>query len=195
MTLSLAQLAEGPKAQRLIEMPTDLKRLIRRDIVLRGRGDESVDQGKLNAHANLSKAKLSALLALMEGRDEINMEDWELAEILWEAFCELRAFLIDEARREAEEKQRERTEADLQKAVTIHTQKAAADRSIEIRARWVWEKVSAGARTLGELNKKLGSGVRHTLRPGVELAVVRDWVRLSDEGELSLGPSQPGKGT
>lgn len=191
MSLGIVHLAAGV---RLIELPVWVKRQLRRDLVLRNQGAAEADTDPLNAHANLAKVKLSALLALADGRDAVDDEDWELAAIMWEHSCELRTHILEQAQRKAAAEARERTETRVKDAVAQHTAKAAADRSVEIRARWVWEKASAQGVTSRDLHHALGSKIRHTLRGGIELALTRDWVVVDEAGVITRGTSQPGSG-
>lgn len=66
----------------------------------RARGEADVEQ--LDAHSTLTKVKTALLLALLEERVEVTLDDWALAEIIWQTSCHVRDYLVARVRAEAE---------------------------------------------------------------------------------------------
>ena len=70
----------------------------------------------LDAHRPLVLSKLAALLALLDDRRRVNIEDWTLAKIMWETSCAVRDVLLakEAAQRAAVARERE------DQAVALH---------------------------------------------------------------------------
>jgi len=92
------------------------------------RGEEVPDP--LNSHEPLMRSKMAALLTILNGRNHIRCDDWELAGTLWRISCAVRDHLIDLAA----QRQRERQQAAEDAAVDLHARKAAASTPEAIRA-------------------------------------------------------------
>lgn len=50
---------------------------------------------RLDAHRPLTLVKLAALLAQLEGRRDVTLEDWSLAKLMWQISCNVRTWLIE----------------------------------------------------------------------------------------------------
>ena len=59
------------------------------------RGEQSIDP--LDAHRRLSKLKLAALLAILDGRQDVDLEDWSLAERIMTHSDDVRSWVIRQA--------------------------------------------------------------------------------------------------
>ncbi|GKQ37189.1 hypothetical protein [Streptomyces sp. A012304] len=170
-------------------MPDEVKRKIRTELVLRNAGRLAVDP--LDVHANLAKAKLAALLALLDGaRTGVTVQDWELAEEMWAVSCQLRTVIIQRASREEAAAAQAKREERVQDAVQAHTAVARADARLEVRARWCVKKIREGVRR-EQLLKKASSTWRNEVPAGFELAVARGWLVEDDDGHVEVTPSAP----
>jgi hypothetical protein len=172
-----------------MSMPSDVKRKIRTELVLRNSGQLEID--RLDAHANLVKVKLAGLLALLDGaRTEITAEDWSLAEEMWAVSCTLRSAIIDRASREEATAARAKREERVQDAVHAHAAVVQADAQLERRARWCVTKIREGHRR-EDLLVRASSKWRKEVPAGLTLALARGWLVEDDEGHLEVGPSVP----
>jgi hypothetical protein len=59
-----------------IDFPQDIKDALRRAMIDRNRG--TVQIAEIDAHANLMKVKLAAMFALLDEREKVTEEDWDL---------------------------------------------------------------------------------------------------------------------
>ncbi|MEU8220903.1 hypothetical protein AB0C47_34745 [Micromonospora taraxaci] len=150
-----------------------IQREIRAADLRRARGEETTEL--LDAHEGLVKLKLAALLSILDGRLDINEEDWQLAACLKEASNETRNSVVeavkqDGARREAEQSNRlarRAAQADV----------AVGERRVIDCSRKVAEKVwrEPDRWTVAELRRSM-SRWRDVLDEGVEHAVLEGWV-------------------
>ncbi|MEU6244831.1 bifunctional DNA primase/polymerase [Streptomyces sp. NPDC047024] len=170
-------------------MPTEVKRAIRTELVLRNAGRIEIDP--LDSHANLVKVKLAGLLALLDGaRTNITTQDWDLAGQMWAVSCALRTAILERASREEATAAQAKRDERVQDAVQAHTAVIEADARIERRARWCVTKIQEGARR-EELSAKASSKWRRELPAGLNLALARGWLIEHDDGRLEVGPNVP----
>jgi hypothetical protein len=73
------------------------------------RGETTV--APLDAHEPLLRSKVAALLALLDGRTDITVDDWALSQIVWDTSCAVRDGLL-EIGATARKKERERATRD-----------------------------------------------------------------------------------
>ncbi|MFD5370795.1 hypothetical protein [Streptomyces sp. NPDC127103] len=163
-----------------IKFPERVRSMLWAEKVGRARGEIEVPE--LDGHAGLIKVKVSALLALLDGRDYATEEDWSLAEVIWTASCGVRDHLVERAQREAAvEKQREQ-DAKVLQVVREHEAKAEATVALERVAALVRKHASVvGGITLGELNRRLASRDRKGLRKSIDVAEARGWVVIEGD--------------
>lgn len=70
----------------------------------------------LDAHEPLMRAKQAALLTVLDGRDQITIDDWELSAQLWATSCSVRDALIAHGKAVAAREQEERTRIYIERA-------------------------------------------------------------------------------
>ena len=58
----------------------------------------------VNGHEPLTRIKISGLLAILDGRTSITVEDWELSAVIWQTSCRVRNVLLDLQRQEQEKR-------------------------------------------------------------------------------------------
>ncbi|WP_274029465.1 hypothetical protein [Streptomyces sp. MMBL 11-1] len=169
-----------PGADLDITFPPEVQQELWDINIKRSRGEVEVDE--LNGHEQLTRIKVSALLALLDMRTEVNLEDWELSKVIWEASCALRNALVEKAKRKAAQEQEERTKQKVDQAVRTHSAVSDADRAIKRVARTIAKKVSEnGGMTPGAISRVLRSTDRGLFSRSLSYAVAEDWV--SDEGD------------
>ncbi|MEU6101176.1 hypothetical protein [Streptomyces flaveolus] len=167
-----------------ITYPKRVRELLWRERVLRNRGELHVPE--LDGHAGLIKVKLSALLALLDDRFGVTEEDWQLAEMMWDASCAVRDSLLARAHREAEVAKQQQEEAKLQAELRAHQAKNDDDATVQrlaIRARKFASQESG--RTFGAFRKSLASRDRAYAERAVDYAEAQDWVFV-EEGRICI---------
>jgi hypothetical protein len=58
------------------------------------RAQGTVTLERLDAHRPLTLVKVAALLAQLEGRRDVTLEDWSLARLMWDTSCHVRTWLM-----------------------------------------------------------------------------------------------------
>lgn len=167
-----------------ITYPKRVRDLLWLERVLRNRGELQVPE--LDGHAGLIKVKVSALLALLEGRYEVSEEDWQLAEVMWNASCAVRDSLLARAQREVEAAKTQQEEVKLRAELRAHQAKSDDDATVlrlAIRARVFAQKESG--RTFGEFRRRLAGRDRPYAERAVDLAEAKDWIFV-EEGRLCI---------
>lgn len=143
------------------------------------------------------KVKVSALLALLEGRRNVTADDWRLAQVVLDTSDRVRSYLAALAAEaagkaraaalaaEAEaEHYRAHARASVAEAIDL-----TAERRLAVRvATWVHE---VGPLTVGALRKRAPSRDRPMIEAAVEIARVATWVALGDDGHVHPGASRP----
>jgi len=152
----------------------------------------------LNGHWPLHRAKLAALLAVLDLRDKITEADWELTRVLWETSCGVRDGLVNafSARRAA------RRAAEDDRAVTVAarsavaSEQAAATAAMQRVARRVAEMVhDRGVRVVGGkagVRQAIASRDRGWADEAMAEAAARGWVVVSGN-TIEPGPKRPDK--
>lgn len=166
---------------------------------------DAADEG-LNGHWPLHLAKLSALLAVLDGRDEISEEDWERARLVWATSCAVRDGLVAEV--ELEEATAAARREDGQVRVAARGAVAAADAVDERRikavdriarrlAERVWEQTGNRVGILIEVHGRSGLAQhlagrdKHLLTEALAEAGARGWLELVGAGAVLRGPARP----
>jgi bifunctional DNA primase/polymerase-like protein len=148
------------------------------------------------------KVKVAALLALLEGRRNVTLDDWHLAQIVIDTSDRVRIYLqaLAAGKAAAAREAAERNEHALEwhrehaRASVRETVETAADRRLATRvAVWVHED---GPATLGALRKRSAGRDRPNVEAAIELAVVAGWLAYEQDptgatGRVMPGPSRP----
>ncbi|WP_327319285.1 toprim domain-containing protein [Streptomyces sp. NBC_01235] len=141
------------------------------------------DTDEINGHEPVMKMKFAALLAIIDGRYHMTMDDWRLAEMLWTTSCAVRDELIGLAAREAIAARRaaEAAEIDLAARKEDALDKAAMRR--EARLKKVLEHLAnAGGRmSRTDLIQKFHSRYRGELPDVIERGVAKGVLRAVEE--------------
>lgn len=144
------------------------------------------------------RVKVAALLALIEGRRNVTLEDWALAGIVLDTSDRVRIYLqalaADAAGKAraaslAAEHEMEAWRAQARQSVTAALEQSQ-DRRLAVRvAMWVHE---LGPQTIGALRKRCASRDRPAVEAAVELAVNAAWLVLDREaGKVDVGVARP----
>jgi hypothetical protein len=182
----------SPKPMRVVQA---VKAEIRATHLARTRGLETAP--RMDAHDYAAKAKLAALLALMDRRHEVDEEDWRLAGLVYATSSAVRDAMVQYGKsqnaRTAEE--RNRAHADREAMAETARQTARETHSAPLRvARKIARLVhgNGGLRTVGAVNRRLGRDQqdRGLVESAWDVAVGEDWVRV-DEASVEPGGSVP----
>ncbi|MFG1826740.1 hypothetical protein ACGFIJ_30030 [Microbispora bryophytorum] len=187
LDLQLVKGGFGKNSQ--ISFATDILLEIRRDDHARATGAERLPP--LDAHKPLMLVKLSVLLAILDDRLNVTVEDWQLALVMWETSCEIRDGLIEYGARQQAEEAEKRTKAHVDREVRAHAAKAASDRDVERVAQRAAKRVhEAGGMTRGALNKAIAHRDRDRLGAAVDFAEFRGWITVEGD-RIAPGDSRP----
>lgn len=109
----------------------------RRREVVRGQAREN----PLDAHRRLNKLKLAGVLAILDGRHDINHDDWRIAEHFMCVSDTVREMVLDRSR----ERYAQEVKADARRHAIRETivQDAAADRALARAAKAVWKAATS----------------------------------------------------
>lgn len=176
----------------MMGLPPELAAWIRRQGVLVTRGEIDVDD--LDSHAILGKLKVAGLLAVLEGRADINDEDWELAAMVVRVSDRVRAevlFAVDIQKRKTAEAhvahyvRRESAVASSSLAETVM-------RMAAVIARHVHRQRCAGGCTNRCASRAIASRDRQaaSAEEAIDKAIAQEWISLDGE-HLSPGSKAP----
>ena len=182
----------GIMGHRHLELHPDIAHEIKSHHVAAHRGDVAVDP--LDVHRGLAKAKVAGVLAVLDGRHHIDLDDWALAETIMAHSDSVRSWIVDEARRAREA-------ADLAGARKQAKVAAVIDESVEARAlgraaRAVWRAASRAGD--GPLTRRMAHAAitsrdrQHvTTDDAVAESVRLGWLVEVGAGEWRVGESRP----
>lgn len=133
----------------------------------------------------LMRAKMAALLALLDGRAAVTDEDWQLAGVMWATSCAVRDAVVDlgrqERAREAEERNAQRVQIAERTAAAVAQVGPKVARLAETLAGHV---LNEGGLTRSAARKKMPSRDRGLFDQVAEYAESIGALRLSPDGAL-----------
>jgi hypothetical protein len=142
-----------------------------------------IDEDELNGHEPVMKMKFAALLAIIDGRFHMTMDDWHLAGTLWTTSCAVRDDLVVLAQREAAVARRAVADAEVELA----TRKDAAVDEAAVRREARLKKVLEHLATAGgrmsrtDLVQRFHSRYRGELPNVIERGVAKGVLRTVEE--------------
>jgi 5S rRNA maturation endonuclease (ribonuclease M5) len=142
-----------------------------------------IDDDELNGHEPVMKMKFAALLAIIDGRFHMTLDDWRLAETLWATSCAVRDDLVGLAQREAAAARKAAEDAEIELATRKGDALDAATVKREARLRKVLEHLaSAGGRmSRTDLVQRFHSRYRGELPDVIERGVAKGVLRTFEE--------------
>jgi hypothetical protein len=175
----------------LIEIAPGVADPIRREHHARNSGNDEGDV--LDTHANLSRLKVAALLGVLDGRLDVNEEDWELAGIVMETSTAVRGWVQQRIGNAARVKVAASTAAYVGRQVAAAT--AVDDVRTSRKAKRVHQYVVAaikkrGHATTSDITVGFDGKERDGLGAVIDVAIGLDWVRR-DGKHFVLGESRP----
>jgi hypothetical protein len=160
-------------------------------------GNGTITVPRLDAHRNLTKLKLAALLALLEGRSVVDEEDWRLAGIMWDTSCKVRDYALAQGQAaEARERHARNLHYADREGMAEGARQQVRDASTKVArvarliAKYVHDPVKP-SRTIGEVNRRLHSKEhRPVFSEALDYAAAEGWIEV-DGDQVNPGPSQP----
>lgn len=142
-----------------------------------------IDDDELNGHEPVMKMKFAALLAIIDGRFHMTLEDWRLAGTLWATSCAVRDDLVGLARREAAAARRAAEDAEIELATRKGDALDKAEMRREARLRKVLEHLAgaSGRMSRTELVQRFHSRYRGELPEVIERGVAKGVLRTVEE--------------
>jgi hypothetical protein len=169
----------------------DIKATMRRDDLARMRGDLVV--AEMDSHRPLLVLKVAALLALLESRWDIGLDDWALAEVVVETSDAVRDALIAYARVQAAQVEENKTAKAVDLAVRTAAEVGQVPASTERVACNIARRVhnsETAACSRGAVRKAQDSRDRKFVDAAIDYAESQGWIRV--EGTmLAAAMSRP----
>jgi hypothetical protein len=147
----------------------------------------------LDAHRRLNKLKIAGCLAVLEGRRNVDLDDWRIAERLMTLSDHQRDWVIAESRREAAN----RVSSEIAKAVMKDgaVEKSAADRALRNAAKAVYRAAESATGTASkrDLHHRIASRDRAlvSVDDAIAEAVRLDWIKGNDTAGYVVGGGKP----
>ncbi|MEU5892519.1 hypothetical protein ABZ835_37620 [Streptomyces sp. NPDC047461] len=141
------------------------------------------DTDEINGHEPVMKMKFAALLAIIDGRYHMTMDDWRLAGVLWTTSCAVRDDLIGLAAREAIAARRAAEDAEIELASRKEEALDKAAMKREARLKKVLEHLAAagGRMSRTDLIQKFHSRYRGELPDVIERGVAKGVLQVVEE--------------
>lgn len=153
------------------------------------RGKQIVEE--LDSHVDLMRCKLAALLAVVDGRMEVNDEDWQLSQVLWDTSCATRDRMVEFGRQQAKLLSQQQTAAHVDREEKAHVARRTVDARTERIARWIGKRIhERGDQTCSSAKRGLSGEDRPFFELGLEHALAQQWVALNDK-RLTPGSARP----
>lgn len=171
----------GWSSNRFIEIPAEVADAIAFNHVARQRGEG----GALDGHALFAREKVAFALAVLEGRDHIDSDDWFLSGIVMDKSDETRNSIERELQKEFQRENEERGRAQ-------GTARAVADdivdsKKLENVRNSILRMLQNGCDNRGVLYRGIWSKNRDWFEPALSSLMVDGYVEV-DDGALSLTP-------
>lgn len=169
----------------------EIKRQLRRDdtAVVRGK----LKRDPLDRHEPLHLIKLAALLAVLDNRRDINLDDWRLAKVNWETSCACRNQLVDYGHALHRARQRRETRAHVGRTLAADRALKREETTVERVARIIARRVRRAAEPLkrGELSRAVNGRDKRFVARAITYAVRAQWIIEREDGLYESGPVQP----
>ncbi|MGW1503751.1 hypothetical protein ACWCQW_35365 [Streptomyces mirabilis] len=186
--------AEAPT---LITFDEEIKAELRRVDLAKARGEISVaGLNPLDSHAPLMRVKVASLLAILTGRLHVTTDDWQLAEMVWQASCATRDAALRKIEQERREDQERRTQARIVEEVRVDQAKVTAENErtdkavLRIATRIALYVREGDALTRSALRGKFAGRDKKHINDAIAYAELREWVE-DRHGKLARGPVEP----
>lgn len=161
--------------------PEITKEIRERSLAVR---QQRLELDPLDAHADLAKLKLAAALAILDGRHNVNVDDWDLACTIWRTSRAVRTWVIELADANRRQQTEARTAAEITKTLTIAEE--TERKAIESGAKSIARKVASidGPATRADIARAPSGRVRKTagIDDMVAHAIAKGWIQRVEQG-------------
>ncbi|MEH0578959.1 hypothetical protein QBA54_31820 [Streptomyces sp. B21-108] len=189
----------GDEASRfvLVSFDESIKAELRAADLAKVRG--LVDPSELNqfdSQAPVMRVKLASLLAILDGRRHVNVEDWQLALMLWESSCATRDAILAYSVAQRRQEQERRTVSRIEEEVRVdHAKQLAEEKRTDRATEKLALRISAHVHTKGPLPRSAlrerAAGKEKRLLPDAySYALLREWL-IEADGRFAPGPVPP----
>lgn len=148
---------------------------------------------RLDAHGDLVRLKVAALLAHLDERHDIDRADWDLAGMVADTSRAVRGSVASEAQIRAAATEKATTDKAVRRQEALQSFEETKAREAAVRqiAKRVHREGHASRR---ELQQAMASRLRQhiTVEQAIEIAIERRMVVSSGDGEFRVGPVRPG---
>jgi hypothetical protein len=177
-----------------LELAPAIRAEIKRDH--RAKMSGRVQVAELDAHANVTRLKLAALLALLDSRDHVTEDDWRLSEVMWETSCRVRDAVVQYGQGEQGRKDTHARETYARREGAAEAARLAVreeSSQVERVALLIAKHVRAmGDTAPGRVRKdKINKRDRDVWDEALDLAQRRGWVEIGEDGRLRPGVNVP----
>jgi hypothetical protein len=181
----------GPRTGTITFM-TEIKQELWAENLKKVRG-EVEDDDELDSHVPLMLAKVAALLTILDGRQVVTSEDWNLAKTIWATSRAVRAELVDYGQELEEKKAEARADVHVNKEIRAHVAKGQVAARVTRIAANIFAKVSdSGVLTQGEARRVLAYRDRRLFSEALDHAAGLGWL-ITDGDKIAVGISKPGQ--
>lgn len=158
------------------------------------RGEQVTEQ--LDEHEPLTLVKVSAMLASLAGRREVNEDDWRLATIVWQTSCRVRDYAIEYGRwvagkaaaaKRAAYADHESAAETARLAIRSSAESASVERVARRMAIRIHERGPAARR---DARSSMAARDRSDFDAALDHAVEMGWIMIND-AQLEPGSSRP----
>ncbi|AFR07834.1 bifunctional DNA primase/polymerase [Nocardiopsis alba] len=174
----------------IMHLPEDVKQemKVREKARLKGKGEPVAE---LDSHQPLIRAKLSALLALLDGRGNVTHEDWELSGVMWEVSCAVREDVVQQNLEAKAEQEETATRKAVERERRLQLARNTAEPNLKRAAEAIGRQVHKSGRfTPGKLRNTLNSEQREVFKEAISHAIDAGWI-VENDGAYFPGPSKP----
>jgi hypothetical protein len=157
------------------------------------RGEEGATPPELDAHMPLMLVKVAALLAQLDGRRHVTVEDWRLAKLVWTTSCAVRDHCIELGRQKlgkerAGEIRRHADKEGAAEVARLDVHQGRYDARVARVARRIAQLIAERKDVArAELRRAVAQRDRDAFDEALDMAVANGWV-ARDEAHLTPGP-------
>lgn len=181
-----------PFGRHVIDVHPTIAAQIRTKDLARVRGDEVAQV--LDSHADLYRLKIAALLGILDGRLEVTLSDWDLADRVWSMSVRVRQAVLDNVAADAARTEAQALDRYARRELAGEVARSSADVVVQRLAarvaRWMHEHPQDGGRPKRDLLNRLKDTERSMFTAVVAHAIGQGWV-TEQEGRFDVGSSRP----
>jgi len=176
-----------PQGQCVMTFPEVIKEELWVEYTGRRRGLVA-DFGLYDGQKPLTLVKVAALLAMLDSRRDVAVEDWELAQCIWETSCRIRDILLQstaaEKQRTQELRDANRIEHRVHEELAVGAIPSKVSRLAKLVAKWV--RSSTEPLNRNDMRKhRVTSRDRDYLDAAIEAALTEGWITTEPDGAYS----------